>query len=71
MAAHWTRRQALHADLSQLNGWSRTTQAAAKLAFAGQGNLSFLKPQAGHNELEWETPAAPLEGQGDTVTFHW
>ena len=71
VAAHWTQRQALRADLSQLNGWSRTIRAAAKQAFAGQGNISLLKPQANHNELEWETSFAPLDGAPETVTFHW
>ena len=71
VAARWQYRQSLLADLSRLNGWSRTTQAAAQQGFSGQGNISTLKLQANHNELAWETPPIPLEGTGDTVTFHW
>ena len=71
VAAHWTQRQALAADLARLNGWSRTTQAAARQGLAGQGAISILKPQANHNELEWETPRVPLDGVPESVTFHW
>lgn len=71
VATRWTQRLALMADLSQLNGWSRTTQAAVKQAFAGQGKISILKLQANHNELAWETLPRPQEGVPETVTYQW
>ncbi|MDP3849049.1 MAG: glycoside hydrolase family 2 TIM barrel-domain containing protein [Luteolibacter sp.] len=69
--SRWEKRQSLLADLSQMNGWSRTVKAEEKLGFPGQGNISTLKLQPGKNELEWETLPVSSEDKGETVTFHW
>jgi hypothetical protein len=72
IANHWQERKALHADLCNLNGWSKTRKAAARNGCMSQGKsswMSVLKIELGNNELEWETSTVQQDGQ--EFTFNW
>ena len=71
LAERWKQRQALHAALENLNGWSRTLQAPENRNFSGQGPISALSLQSGKDELVWETSPIPSESTEETVTFNW